>query len=63
MSFNAAADALVRMGLADPISTAEGLEILEQAKRAGLAQTADNVQHGVTYMCVRHRRACRRRRR
>jgi formate hydrogenlyase subunit 6/NADH:ubiquinone oxidoreductase subunit I len=51
LSFNAAADALVRMGLADPISTAEGLEILHEAKQAGLAQTADNVQHDVTYMC------------
>jgi Pyruvate/2-oxoacid:ferredoxin oxidoreductase delta subunit/predicted transcriptional regulator len=51
LSFNAAADALVRMGLADPISNAEGLEVLKEAKQAGLAQTADNVQRDVTYMC------------
>jgi Pyruvate/2-oxoacid:ferredoxin oxidoreductase delta subunit len=51
LSFNAAADALVGMGLADPISTTEGLSILAEAKRAGLAQTADNVQDDVTYMC------------
>lgn len=51
LSFNAAADALVRTGLADPISAAEGLEILAEAKRAGLAQTADNVQRDVTYIC------------
>lgn len=51
LSFNAAADALVRMGLADPISNAEGLEVLKEVKQAGLAQTADNVQRDVTYMC------------
>jgi formate hydrogenlyase subunit 6/NADH:ubiquinone oxidoreductase subunit I len=51
LSFDAAADALVRMGLAESISTEEGLAVLAEAKAAGLAQTADNVQHGVTYMC------------
>lgn len=51
LTFDGAADALVRMGLAEPISSAEGLDILQQAKEAGLAQTADNVQQGITYMC------------
>jgi ferredoxin len=51
LSFNGAADALVRMGLADPISNAQGLEVLAEAKRAGLAQTADNVQRDVSYLC------------
>jgi ferredoxin len=51
LSFNGAADALVRMGLADPISNEEGLAVLEESKRAGLAQTADNVQRDVTYLC------------
>lgn len=51
LSFGAAADALVRAGLADSITNEEGLEVLAEAKAAGLAQTADNVQQGVTYMC------------
>lgn len=51
LTFNSAADALVRMGLAEPVSTDEGLDILAECKAAGLAQTADNVQEDVTYMC------------
>jgi len=51
LSFGSAADALVRAGIADPISNDEGLAILAEAKAAGLAQTADNVQRGVSYMC------------
>ncbi|MCU0301718.1 MAG: 4Fe-4S dicluster domain-containing protein [Candidatus Nanopelagicales bacterium] len=51
LTLGASADALVRSGLAEPISNAEGLEILAQAKAAGLAQTADNVKHGVGYIC------------
>ena len=51
LTFGGAADALVRSGLAEPISNEEGLEILQLAKSAGLAQTADNVKHGITYMC------------
>jgi hypothetical protein len=48
LTFDGAADALVRAGIADPISNQEGLEILAECKAAGLAQTADNVQHGIT---------------
>lgn len=51
LTFGGAARALVRSGIAEPISNAEGLEILETAKAAGLAQTADNVKHGISYMC------------
>ncbi len=51
LSFGTAADALVRAGIADRITNDEGLQILAEAKAAGLAQTADNVQRGITYMC------------
>ena len=51
LSFGGGADALVRAGIAERIDNQEGLEILRMAKSAGLAQTADNVQHGISYMC------------
>ncbi len=51
LTFGGAADALVRAGIAEPISNDEGLEILSTAKAAGLAQTADNVKSGISYMC------------
>ncbi len=51
LSFDGAAEALVRAGLAERISTAEGLQILTAAKAAGLAQTADNVKERVGYLC------------
>jgi ferredoxin len=51
LSFDGAADALVRAGIAEAITNDEGLEILSECKAAGLAQTADNVQQGITYMC------------
>jgi NAD-dependent dihydropyrimidine dehydrogenase PreA subunit len=51
LSFDGAADALVRAGIAEAITNEDGLEILTECKAAGLAQTADNVQQGVTYMC------------
>ncbi len=51
LTFGSAAQALVRADLAEEISNAEGLEILAEAKAAGLAQTADNVQHEVSYLC------------
>ncbi len=51
LSFDGAAEALLRAGLAEPISNAEGLEILDAAKAAGLAQTADNVKERVAYLC------------
>jgi ferredoxin len=51
LTFGGAADALVRAGIAEKITNDEGLEILTTAKAAGLAQTADNVKHGISYMC------------
>ena len=51
LSFDGAAEALIRAELADPVSNAEGLEILGAAKEAGLAQTADNVKEQVGYLC------------
>ncbi|MGB7980524.1 MAG: 4Fe-4S dicluster domain-containing protein [Candidatus Nanopelagicales bacterium] len=51
LTFGGAARALVRSGIAEEVSNAEGLEILTMAKAAGLAQTADNVKHGISYMC------------
>jgi formate hydrogenlyase subunit 6/NADH:ubiquinone oxidoreductase subunit I len=51
LTLGASADALVRAGIAEPISNEEGLEILRESKAAGLAQTADNVKHGVGYIC------------
>jgi ferredoxin len=51
LSFGPGADMLIRNGMAEPATTREGMRILEQAKSAGLAQTADNVQRDVGYMC------------
>jgi NAD-dependent dihydropyrimidine dehydrogenase PreA subunit len=51
LSLGGAAEALVRAGLAEPVTTEEGLAILAEAKAAGLAQTADNVQRRVGYIC------------
>jgi NAD-dependent dihydropyrimidine dehydrogenase PreA subunit len=51
LSFGGAAESLIRAELAERVSTAEALSILDEAKRAGLAQTADNVQRDVSYMC------------
>ncbi len=51
LTFGGSADALVRAGIAEPITNEEGLRILAECKAAGLAQTADNVQHGISYMC------------
>lgn len=51
LSLNTGAKSLIRSGLAEPITTAEGMAVLEQAKEAGLAQTGDNVRRRVTYIC------------
>ena len=41
---------MIRSGIARPVTTAEGLQILQQCKEAGLAQTGDNVQRKVTFI-------------
>jgi NAD-dependent dihydropyrimidine dehydrogenase PreA subunit len=51
LTFGGAARALSKAGIAEPISNEEGLDILQMSKDAGLAQTADNVKHGISYMC------------
>jgi ferredoxin len=51
LTFNGGADALVRAGLAEPITNDEALAIVAECKAAGLAQTGDNVQRDVGYIC------------
>jgi ferredoxin len=51
LSLNLGAELLARQGIAEAISRSEAMDILEQAKAAGLAQTGDNVQRDVSYIC------------
>jgi len=51
LSLNFSAETLIRSGLARLITMGEAMEILETAKEAGLAQTGDNVQRHVGYIC------------
>mgnify|MGYP001823120785 CR=1 FL=1 len=51
MTLNGAAEMLTRSGIAEAISTREAMAILAESKEAGLAQTADNVQQDVGYIC------------
>ncbi len=51
LTLNFAAEMMIRNGMAERISTEEAMRILEESKRAGLAQTGDNVQRKVSYIC------------
>jgi len=51
MTFNYAAESLVRNGIARSITKNEAMTILAKSKEAGLAQTGDNVQNKVTFIC------------
>ena len=51
LSFNYAAEMLIRNGIAQKITTVEAMHILEECKDAGLAQTGDNVQRRVSFIC------------
>jgi len=51
LSFGSAADVLVHNGLAKSISVSDSMKLLEQGKEAGLAQTGDNVQNKLSYIC------------
>jgi ferredoxin len=51
LTLNHGAELLARNGIAERIDAAEAMQILEISKKAGLAQTGDNVQHGVSYIC------------
>ncbi len=51
LSLNNPSESLIRNGFAKPLTVAEAMDVLEKSKQAGLAQTADNVQRKVTYIC------------
>jgi Na+-translocating ferredoxin:NAD+ oxidoreductase RNF subunit RnfB len=51
MTLNSGAEMLTRTGIAEEISKSEAMAILDECKEAGLAQTGDNVQRGVSYIC------------
>jgi len=51
MTFNFAGETLIRNGLARRISMEESMALLVDCKEKGLAQTGDNVQRGVSYIC------------
>ncbi|WP_238457819.1 4Fe-4S dicluster domain-containing protein [Desulforamulus ferrireducens] len=51
LTLNNGAKILIQNGLAEEISKAKALSILQQCKEQGLAQTADNVQRNVGYIC------------
>jgi len=51
LTLGGAAETLARRGIAERITGSEAMAILEQAKEAGLAQTGDNVQRNVSYIC------------
>jgi len=51
LSFGDGAEALVRAGIAEPITNDEAMNIVAECKAAGLAQTGDNVQNDVSYIC------------
>jgi ferredoxin len=51
LMLDSSVDRLARHGMARRISKREGMRILEQCKEAGLAQTGDNVQREIGYIC------------
>jgi formate hydrogenlyase subunit 6/NADH:ubiquinone oxidoreductase subunit I len=51
LTLNHGAELLARNGIAERIDVHEAMQILEISKKAGLAQTGDNVQHKVSYIC------------
>ena len=51
LTLNQAAETMARNQIARSITAAEGMRILEDCKAAGLAQTGDNVQRNVGYIC------------
>jgi ferredoxin len=51
LTLNGGAELLARNGLAERITRSEAMQILEESKEAGLAQTGDNVQRHVSYIC------------
>ena len=51
MTFNGAADSLVRHGFARSISAEEGLDLLQQAYAHNLVQFGENVRQRVSFIC------------
>jgi len=51
LTFGGSGGMLVDHGLAESIDKAEALDILAECQAAGLAQTADNVRDGVSFIC------------
>lgn len=51
ITLNYAAESMVKSGIARPIDTGEAMHLLELCKETGLAQTGDNVQRKVSYIC------------
>jgi len=51
LTFNWGAESLARNGIARSITKNEAMTILVRSKESGLAQTADNVQNKVTFIC------------
>ncbi len=51
LTLNNGANILIQNGLAEEIDKTKALRILQQCKEQGLAQTADNVQRNVGYIC------------
>ena len=51
LTLNWAAEGLARNGIARAITKNEAMTILGRSKEAGLAQTADNVQNKVSFIC------------
>ncbi len=51
ISLNAGAETMIHSGISQRIAAPEALRIVEECKKEGLAQTGDNVQQGVTFIC------------
>jgi len=51
LTFNTIAESLSRNGIARAITRNEAMDILAKSKAAGLAQTGDNVQRKVSFIC------------
>ncbi|MEE9912065.1 MAG: 4Fe-4S dicluster domain-containing protein [Deltaproteobacteria bacterium] len=51
MTFNGSAQSLIRHGIARGVDTAEGLDLLGQARDCNLVQFGENVQEKVNFIC------------
>ncbi|WP_319522849.1 4Fe-4S dicluster domain-containing protein [uncultured Desulfosarcina sp.] len=51
MTFNTAAESLIRHGHARSVDISEGLELLAEARESNLVQFGENVRQGVNFIC------------